>query len=1185
MQMIGSTIHDRYRLDNELGRGGMGVVYRGYDTLLERDVAIKVLSESGLGSAGRGRLLNEARAVAQLDHPNITPVYDAGEENGASFIVMQYIAGKTLFDRPPETTDETIQVTIQICDALQHAHAHGIIHRDLKPENVLIAPDGTAKLTDFGLARSVSSRMTTEGTIIGTVFYLAPEQAMCKEIDGRSDLYALGVMLYELTTGQLPFMEDDPLAVISQHIHAPVVPPRAKDSAIPPRLDALIVQLMSKSPDDRPQNATIVKEQLQALQRGEPEPSPADYEELSMLDRIVRGRLIGREIELVEARSAWQEVARGDGQLLLISGEPGIGKTRLAREIATQVEVSGGTALLGECYAESQAPYYPFTQILRRSFLNGARDLHLPDFVLADLLELVPNLQTIYPNVHPNPPLDPQSKQQRLFENFITFIHALGERTPLLLLLEDVHWADSGTLALMHHIARRSRHRTIMLVATYREVELDESLPFNQLLYDMNRERLGTRLKLSRLDKEGTKAMLGTLFAEEITDEFLEGIFQETEGNPFFVEEVCKALVESGDLYFAEGEWHRPSMEELEIPQSVRVAIQSRVGKLTLEHQDTLRLAAIIGREFEFETLLDASELEEDVLIDTLETAEKGQLIEEVREKEEVTFAFTHALIPATLVEGVRTLRRRRMHRRVASAIKHIHPDDYEALAYHYSEAGDDQQALDFLIKAGERASAAYANQEAEGYYLSALDLVDNVILEADLRSDLGHIQFRLSKYEDASTNWERAIQLYQSIGEHDEAARLYGRRGRAANEMGETTRNLEICLQGVSASEGVAEGPGFAYLLHETARAYYFCGQPDDAEIYCRRALGLAEESGAMDVLAESLSTLSLQPGLSGDEAFEISTRAVQVAETNGLQRQLERALNNHGLFEANYAGDIDAATRSLNRAAELARQRGAISQEIFYLTNAYQMDLLRGRFDFVKTKIPDLRTKVYELPEPGRAEIQLLGLETTLLWHCGQITEAYRIGDILLQNARKTGDVQIIMRAAEAGGDMAFEQGKIDLAVNLFQEALSAGVNLGYGTRLYLNLATVYARTADLEKAHEMIAEAKSRMDRHHCGIIEGFKEKLARAHLAVAEQRWIEAWDMFLQAHTELEKYKLPWELANLQRQWAEVYLKRGHPEDIQRAIELLQASRDGFAQLGADYYAEKVNASLNELEAPK
>jgi ABC-type oligopeptide transport system substrate-binding subunit len=778
--MIGTTLQNRYRLDAEIGRGGMGVVYRAHDTLLERDVAVKVLSEATLGSEGRARLLHEAQSAAQLNHPNIVSIHDVGEADGSPFIVMELVEGESLHDRRPEALDDILAMARQVCAALEHAHTSDIIHRDLKPENVLLAPDGTAKLVDFGLARSVASRITSEGAIVGTVFYLAPELALGQDFDGRADLYALGVMLYELTTGQLPFMADDPVAVITQHLHAPVVPPRAKNAQIPPALDALILRLLSKAPEDRPASAAEVLQTLDSPDILDREAAPA--KELSVLERIGRGQLVGREREMQEARALWNRAFSGQGQMLLISGEPGIGKTRLVRELVTQAEVSGGRALVGTSYAEGGTPYAAFKQIIREVLrdgsdngFDGSTELEvLPEFVLADLLTLAPELRPHYPDIPANPPLDSQAEQQRLFENLLIFFAALSDRAPLLLVLEDAHWADSGTLSLLRHLARHTRRQRVMIVATYREVELDEARPFHEVLLDLNRERLATRLKLPRLGREQTRELLAVLFAEEITPELLDGIYRETEGNPFFIEEVCKALVESGELYYEDGRWHWPSMDKLGIPQSVRVAIQSRVRVLPTDTQETLRLAAVLGREFDFDTLAEASELNEDALIDALESADQAQLIEEVSGERRVTFAFVHALIPTTLVESTRTLQRRRLHRRAVTVIEARRPEDFEALAYHYNQAGEAERATNYLLKAGDRARGLYAHREAIVNYQQALEfLKETGDLKRAARTlmKLGLTHHNAFDFKAARQAYEEGFILWHRVGETQEGA------------------------------------------------------------------------------------------------------------------------------------------------------------------------------------------------------------------------------------------------------------------------------------------------------------------------------------------------------------------------------------------------------------------------------
>jgi ABC-type oligopeptide transport system substrate-binding subunit/serine/threonine protein kinase len=673
---------------------------------------VKLVTGYEMETEGRARLLQEAKSIAQLNHPHIVTVYDAGEMDKAPFIVMELIEGASLHEQPPQDLKALVQTAIQICIALDHAHERGIVHRDLKPENVLIDTEGDAKLMDFGIARSMASRMTQEGRIEGTVFYMAPELALGKEYDGRADLYALGVMLYELATGELPFQQGDPVAIISQHVNAPVVPPRAKDPEIPAALDKLIIQLMSKDPEDRP---TTAAQTLEALQKpGLLDTTGVEEEQLSTLDRIVRGRMIGREAEFDKARELWYEATEGKSQILLVSGEPGVGKTRLLREIITQSEVMGAQVLGSASYAEGGPPYSPFKQILREVLPKASQNgFNLPEYVVADLLSLAPEFRTQYPDIPPNPTEDPQSDQHRLFESFFVFVAALSQHTPLLVYLDDAHWADSGSLGLFRHLARQLGSQPIMLLATYREIELDEARPLNEVLLDVSREPQATRLKLNRLTMEQTEQLLTSFFQDEITPEFLEGIYRETDGNPFFIEEVCKALVESGKLFFKDGSWDRPDMSELGIPQSVRVAIQSRVGKLTPETQELLGQAAVLGREFEFETLVAATEADEDSIIDALEErSENGRAI----------FTFSHALIPSTLVEGLRILQRRRLHRRAAAALEEHDADNYPAIGMHLLEAGQTEEGVDYLLLAGDQARSLYAHQEAIHSYLQALD-------------------------------------------------------------------------------------------------------------------------------------------------------------------------------------------------------------------------------------------------------------------------------------------------------------------------------------------------------------------------------------------------------------------------------------------------------------------------------
>jgi DNA-binding SARP family transcriptional activator/WD40 repeat protein len=323
----------RYELGEEIGRGGMGEVYRAKDTWLEREVAVKVLSSEALGPDGRERLLAEAQAAARLNHPNVVSVYDVGEIDGEPFIVMELVEGETLHAHRPESQGERLAIVLEICAALEHAHAQGIIHRDLKPENVMLAPDGTARLMDFGLAsRRVEAPQAPEGSTAGTVYYLSPEVLKGEPANVQSDLYALGVLLYELLTGELPFSGKDPMEVITQHLEVDPKPPGQINPEIRPALEALMLRLLSKQPADRPLSAAAVAEVLEAvapeeIQLGEPAPGEPPFKGLEYYDVEDAEIFFGREV-LVERL---MDRLRDERFLAVIVGASGSGKSSVAR--------------------------------------------------------------------------------------------------------------------------------------------------------------------------------------------------------------------------------------------------------------------------------------------------------------------------------------------------------------------------------------------------------------------------------------------------------------------------------------------------------------------------------------------------------------------------------------------------------------------------------------------------------------------------------------------------------------------------------------------------------------------------------------------------------------------------------------------------------------------------------------
>jgi len=263
------VLADRYRLDEVIGRGGMSTVYRATDLSLDRTVAVKVALDPLVEQSPvyLARFTREAQSAAALNNPAVVTVYDAGADGPTRYIVMEYIKGKSLAeimsDHKPLDPSEAARIAEQVAGALSAAHAAGIVHRDIKPGNIMLADDGSVKVLDFGIARALEGQALTQtATVLGTSAYMSPEQALGQPVDSRSDIYSLGCVLYEMLTGEPPFIADVAAAVLHQHVRVAPKPVGERNPNIPPALDALVMQMIAKSPDDRPQTAAEVRDRL-----------------------------------------------------------------------------------------------------------------------------------------------------------------------------------------------------------------------------------------------------------------------------------------------------------------------------------------------------------------------------------------------------------------------------------------------------------------------------------------------------------------------------------------------------------------------------------------------------------------------------------------------------------------------------------------------------------------------------------------------------------------------------------------------------------------------------------------------------------------------------------------------------------------------------------------------------------
>jgi tetratricopeptide (TPR) repeat protein len=947
---VGSVLNDRYRLDEQLGAGGAGVVYRAEDLQLSRTVAIKVLIGEGHMSGDKlERFRSEARSVARLNHPNIITLYDYAEAQGRPYLVIEYIPGQDLWELDSSYApdlmplEQSIPITGDILAALEYSHSHHVIHRDLKPENVMITPDKQVKVMDFGLARiEGQSRLTQDGLVAGTAAYLAPELALGERGDHRSDLYAVGVMLYELTTGRRPFSGDDPLTVISQHIHAPVVPPQHYNTNIPDGLQGVILKLLSKKPDERYSDAAEVRQDLNPIldlvrfgQSRTPTVETVLYtaptaQEASqaLLERIDRGKMYGRETELGDLKDRWDRVRLGEYQaepLLLVAGEAGIGKTRLLRELEVYAGLRDGYLLQGTAREQDAGtPYAVVAAILRNYIKDQSPEVlrqQMPGSIAGEVVKLAPQLAEKLGHIQPNPPLEPAAERTRLLERVTSFLLNMAYEQPTLLLLDDLHFADPGSLDILGMVVRQSRGTSLLAAGAYRDVALSYSNPTNRLITALEADDLACHIPLRRLATPVVAQMLEGLLGSEVSGQFIDSIFLATEGNPLFIEETIKSLAVDGQIRLNKGRWEQQHSTLLHVPGSIKAVLGKRLDFVNRSTLELLQLAAVIGRSFGLNLLLEASPFDDEVIQYAIEEALSAQLIEvsgivdgpnrSTATEIAIFYQFQHALIRETLYEELRPLRRRQLHRRVAVAIEKLAQEqpinNPATLANHLINGAQDEAAIPYLRQAGENAYRYYANEEALDYLGQAGEILEDLapeLLGQERQSNLAE-QFDL-------LSWQRNV----------------------CNMMGDREREFLLLEKLQIVAEAMADKRRWIEVMSRLATYYWHIGKLEQAEETAHKALEVSHEEGdeqgeqyALERIARVLWTRR------DPRAMEYATQALTLAQRRDDRVRQGRLTNLIGNIYTDTLREPDRALIFFNQAIEICRDTNNPYEEAWTL------------------------------------------------------------------------------------------------------------------------------------------------------------------------------------------------------------------------------------------------------------
>ncbi|MGI9168334.1 MAG: serine/threonine-protein kinase PknK, partial [Pyrinomonadaceae bacterium] len=798
-----------YRLLGKIGSGGMGEVYKAEDTRLGRTVAIKLLLTAvSQKPIARRRFLQEAQSASALNHPNIVTIYAIEQADGLDFIVMEFVEGQNL--KSLIETDGALPLTrlldigVQTAEALEAAHEINLIHRDIKSANIFITPRGQPKVLDFGLAKLIRTvadqvdqdaptltNLTDEGTVLGTVAYMSPEQTRGQALDARSDIFSLGCVLYEAATRSLPFAGPSMLTIMDAIATRDPPSPSRLRPELPLEFDLIIERALAKDKEKRYSSAAELAQALKSLRAtftGEWLGSPIVYDK-----DLVEGPaapFVGRDPELSRLEEFLQQAIDGSGRVVFISGEPGIGKTSLSDEFLRRARARfpGLSVSRGRCveqYGTGEA-YLPFLDAIG-ALLDGSSRERLAAVMRTSAPTWCSQLPVAFASTGAMEKLQQETigaTKERMMREMGDALSIFATTSPVVLLLEDLHWADPSSVDLLRHLSQRISKQRLLIAGTFRPEDIERSNhTLKSCKAEMQAHKLCEEIALDSLSPAHIQDYLNATFApHNFPPEFATHIHDKTEGHPLFATNLLQYLHERGDISKTNEHWSLSraiSEMELELPQSVRSMISKKMDSLAEEERRVLQYASVEGQEFRSTVVASLLGVDEVDLEELLARIEKTHRLIVTREEEELPdgslatrYRFAHALYQKCLYDDLVTKRRIMLHRQAGEQLARHYgkraPQIATQLALHFERGRDFARAVEFLIHAGDNATTLYANAEAADHYTRALSLSEKLPDEAQAET-MGTLYGKRGATNMALSRFGQSVDDYISMLKHQE--------------------------------------------------------------------------------------------------------------------------------------------------------------------------------------------------------------------------------------------------------------------------------------------------------------------------------------------------------------------------------------------------------------------------------
>jgi class 3 adenylate cyclase len=896
-----------------------------------------------------------------------------------------------------------------------------------------------------------------------------------------------------------------------------------------------------------------------------------------------------RDRERARLAAALSAAEAGATQVALIAGEPGIGKTALAADAAATVAADGAWVLYGRCEEDVGNPYEPFVDALDHLIEHAPSSLidrHVAVHGSA-LARLVPRLRFRASELPTSEAVDPESERYLLFGAVVGLLAEAAEDQPLLLVLDDLHWADQPSLQLLRHLVRHLGDSPVTVVGAYRATELSDAHGLQALLADFSRGEGVTRIELTGLNEREVAQLLGLITARVLDEEggrLAQAIQRETAGNPFFIRELVRNLEESGDLERTGG---RLVGDAIELPRNVRDVILHRVERLGADARRTLSMAAIVGREFDVELLARALETDPDELAEQLDAAVDAALLHEVPGNG-ARLSFPHALVEYTLYEELGPARRGRGHRRVAAALEAVHggsPGEHAAeLAYHYgkSAAGEDvEKAVAYAVQAGDRALDQLAPDTAVSWYEQALRRYEHAPAASepercDLLIKLGEAEAFAGLLSQRETLFE-AAELARRLGDPRRLVRaaIANDRGTLYSKPGAVDQARVTMLEDALVSLPPGQSPERAELLARLSNELHFAGEPERPRALSDEALSVAraidDPDALIRVVAERALAIWAPDTLS--ERYDEAEEAVRAARRTAAPLARFNAIRCRFLA-ALCAADLERAESDLTEARALVRRVAHPVSRWFTCMMCSTLDAIQGRLDSAEAFAEEGGDIAVRSGQPDAEFVRLAQLAHVRY-------EQGRLGELRFAIAQMAKDfpgipawLGLLAASAAEGGDQAQARSRLERGTAAGFTPLDIAWGSGVGS-----YSIASARAEHVESAaalYEMMAPYEGQVAYtganawltidHHLGALARVLDRpdAAVRHLRVAA--------------TLAERMRAPVWLARTRVEEARARLARGERHDA--AAALLDDARQTAARLGAEAVARDA-ADLLEM----